>query len=187
MKDNKVSLITLYISFFSVGAITFGGGYAMLPFLERELCDNKKWITSDQLFDFYAIAQCTPGVIAINVATYIGYNKRGFLGAICASLGVISPSIIIITIITAVFKNFQNNIYVIRAISGIKIVVCAMMTHTIYKMIKKSIVDKTTFILFIIALISIFIFNINIIIIIISSILLGLIINQIKRSFKHAN
>ncbi len=186
-EDNKVSLIQLFLSFFTVGAITFGGGYAMLPFLEREMCEKNKWITNDQLLDFYAIAQCTPGVIAINVATYIGYNKRGILGAMVASLAVISPSMIIITLITAIFTNFQNNVYVIRAISGIKVVVCAMMTHTIYKMTKKSIVDISSFLLFIAAIISVFIFNINIIIILLSGLILGLLIKQIKRTINHVN
>jgi len=186
-KENNVSLIQLFISFFTVGAITFGGGYAMLPFLEREMCEKNKWITSDQLLDFYAIAQCTPGVIAINVATYIGYNKRGILGAIVASLAVISPSVIIITIITALFTNFQNNVYVIRAISGIKIVVCAMMTHTIYKMTKKSIVDISSFILFIASIIAVFILNINIIIILLAGIILGLMIRKVKRELNNDN
>lgn len=187
MKENKISLVQLFISFFTVGAITFGGGYAMLPFLERELCEKNKWITNDQIIDFYAIAQCTPGVIAINVATYIGYNKRGILGAIVASLAVISPSIIIITLIASIFTNFQNNIYVIRAISGIKVVVCAMMTHTIYKMTKKSIIDLSSFILFIAAIISVFILKINIIIILLAGIIFGLLIRKVNREASHDN
>lgn len=154
----------------------------MLPFLEREICDKRKWINNDELFDFYAIAQCTPGVIAINVATYIGYNKRGILGAIVCSLAVISPSIIIISLISSIFLNFENNTYVKSAISGIKVVVCAIMSHTIYKLVKKSIIDKSTFILFILALFLIFIFKINIILLIISSIIAGLLIKKIKRS-----
>ncbi len=185
MNNNKVPLSSLFISFFSVGAITFGGGYAMLPFLESEICDKKKWINSNELFDFYAIGQCTPGVIAINVATYIGYNKRGVLGAIFASIGVIAPSIIIITIISSLFINFQNNEYVISAISGIKVVVCAIMSHTIYKLIKKSIVDKTTFVLFLLALLLIFVFSINIIILILSSIVIGIIVKKVKRNLNY--
>ena len=184
MNNNKVPLSSLFISFFSVGAITFGGGYAMLPFLESEICDKKKWINSNELFDFYAIGQCTPGVIAINVATYIGYNKRGVLGAIFASIGVIAPSIIIITIISSLFINFQNNEY-ISAISGIKVVVCAIMSHTIYKLIKKSIVDKTTFVLFLLALLLIFVFSINIIILILSSIVIGIIVKKVKRNLNY--
>jgi chromate transporter len=186
MKSDKITLFSLFISFASVGVITFGGGYAMLPFLERELCENKKWISNDDLIDFYALAQCTPGVIAINVATFIGYKKRGILGAFAASIGVISPSMLIITIISALFINFQNNPYVISAVAGIKVVVCALMANSIYRLVKKSIVDKITFTLFLISLIFLFIFKINIILLILLSIILGLTIKQIVRTVENA-
>ncbi len=185
MKNKDVPLFSIFWSFFSVGLITFGGGYAMLPFLEREICDKKNWITSDDLFDFYALGQCTPGIIAINVSTYIGYDKRGLLGAIFGSIGIIAPSVIIITVISALFMNFQSNVYVIAAISGIKVVVCAIMTHTIYKLVKKSIVDKATFVLFLLALVALFLFNVNIIILIICSIILGIFIRKIQRKMNN--
>ncbi len=185
MENNKVSLISLFTSFASIGAITFGGGYAMLPFLEREVCDKNQWIKQEELLDFYALGQCTPGIIAINVATYIGYNKRGFLGAAFASLGIIFPSIFIITIISALFINFQNNQYVISAVAGIKVVVCALIASSIFRLVKKSIIDKTTFTLFIIALICLFVFKFNIYLLILLSILAGLIINKVKRKISN--
>ncbi|MDC7249910.1 MAG: chromate transporter [Sphaerochaetaceae bacterium] len=186
MNNNKVSLVSLFTSFASIGAITFGGGYAMLPFLEREVCDKRAWIKNEELLDFYALGQCTPGVIAINVATYIGYKKRGFLGAIFSSIGIIFPSIFIITIISALFINFQDNQYVISAVAGIKVVVCALIANSIYRLVKKSIIDKTTFSLFIIALICLFIFKINIYLLILLSIIAGLVIKKVKKELSHA-
>lgn len=186
MNNNKVSLFSLFTSFASVGAITFGGGYAMLPFLEREVCDKREWIKNEELLDFYALGQCTPGIIAINVATYIGYNKRGFLGALFSSIGIIFPSIFIITIISALFINFQDNQYVISAVAGIKVVVCALIANSIYRLVKKSIIDKTTFSLFIVALICLFIFKINIYLLIVLSIIAGLVIKKVKKELSHA-
>jgi chromate transporter len=186
MNNNKVSLFSLFTSFASVGAITFGGGYAMLPFLEREVCDKRAWIKNEELLDFYALGQCTPGIIAINVATYIGYKKRGFLGALFSSIGIIFPSIFIITIISALFINFQDNQYVISAVAGIKVVVCALIANSIYRLVKKSIIDKTTFSLFIIALICLFIFKINIYLLILLSIIAGLVIKKVKKELSHA-
>ncbi|MCY1152954.1 MAG: chromate transporter [Sphaerochaetaceae bacterium] len=186
MNNNKVSLVSLFTSFASIGAITFGGGYAMLPFLEREVCDKRAWIKNEELLDFYALGQCTPGIIAINVATYIGYKKRGFLGALFSSIGIIFPSIFIITIISALFINFQDNQYVISAVAGIKVVVCALIANSIYRLVKKSIIDKTTFSLFIIALICLFIFKINIYLLILLSIIAGLVIKKVKKELSHA-
>ncbi len=181
MKEKQTSLFSLFFSFASIGAITFGGGYAMLPFLERELCEKKKWVNLDEVLDYYALGQCTPGVIAINMATFVGYEKRGFPGAVAASIGIITPSVVIITIISALFMNFQDNLYVSSAIAGIKVVVCALMANTIYTLVKKSIIDKTTFSFFVIALLLLFIFNFNIIVLIILSVVFGLGANMIKR------
>jgi len=185
MEDKKISLFSLFISFASIGVVTFGGGYAMLPFLERELCESKKWINNEELLDYYALGQCTPGIIAINIATYIGYKKRGMKGSIASSIGIIFPSVVIIILISSLFINFQNNEYVISAISGIKVVVCALISHSILKLVTKSIVDKSTFFLFLIALISLFIFNINIFLLIILAIISGLVIQQLKRVYKN--
>ena len=93
-----LELIKLYITFFKLGIVNFGGGYAMLPLLERELADKRGWTTSEELADFYAVGQCTPGAIAVNVSTMIGYKRKGVLGGIAATLGFISPAFIIIFI-----------------------------------------------------------------------------------------
>ena len=93
-------LLVLFLTFAKVGVMTFGGGYAMLPILQREVVENKGWATDEELTDYFAIGQCTPGVIAVNTATFIGYRYKGLAGGILATLGVISPSIIIISVIS---------------------------------------------------------------------------------------
>ncbi|MBQ5778139.1 MAG: chromate transporter, partial [Oscillospiraceae bacterium] len=105
-------LLTLFGLFFKIGAFTFGGGYAMIPIFEREFVTNRGWITSEDMLNYVAISQSTPGVIAVNMATFIGYRRRGLLGALCATLGVIIPSIIVITIIAAFISNFSEYLYV---------------------------------------------------------------------------
>ena len=141
----------LYISFFKIGGLTFGGGLAMLPMLTRETVDNHGWCTEEELLDIYAIGQCTPGIIAVNTATYIGYKEAGFWGSLCGTLGVISPSIIIICLIASILQNFIDIPTVVHALSGIRVVVCSLMMNTVFTMAKKGIVDKIGGIVFITA------------------------------------
>ena len=138
-EEKKTSLWTLFITFAKVGVMTFGGGYAMLPILEREVVTNHNWATSEEMLDYYAIGQCTPGVIAVNVATFIGYSTRGTIGAIVATLGVIFPSLLIITSLATVLQMFQDNVYVQKAFCGIRIAVCALIASTVIKLAKKTI------------------------------------------------
>ena len=135
----KTSLWTLFFTFAKVGVMTFGGGYAMLPILEREVVTNHNWTTSEQMLDYYAIGQCTPGVIAVNVSTFIGFKTRGVIGAIVATLGMLFPSLLIITSLASVLKMFQDNVYVQKAFGGIRIAVCALIASTIIKLAKKTI------------------------------------------------
>ena len=99
--------LDLYLTFARIGVCTFGGGYAMLPILQREVVENRRWTTEDELMDYYAIGQCTPGVIAVNTATFIGYKTHGILGGIAATAGMITPSLIIITIIAAFIQRLR--------------------------------------------------------------------------------
>ena len=138
-EEKKTGLWTLFLTFAKVGVMTFGGGYAMLPILEREVVTNRKWTTSEQMLDYYAIGQCTPGVIAVNVATFIGYKERGIIGSVVATLGVIFPSLLIILSLASVLQLFQNNVYVQKAFNGIRIAVCALIASTIIKLAKKTI------------------------------------------------
>ena len=119
-------LIDIYLIFFRMGAVTFGGGYAMLPILRREVVQNHKWMTEEDIMDFYALSQGLPGIIAINVSVFIGYKQRGIVGGIAAALGMVSPCIIIISIISFFLSNFQDNPYVQRALAAISVCVAAL-------------------------------------------------------------
>lgn len=141
-------LIELFLAFARIGGLTFGGGYAMLPMLQREVVENKKWATEAELMDYYAVGQCIPGVIAVNTAVFVGNKVRGLLGAISASLGVISPSIVIIVAIAAFIQSFSELEIVQNAFAGIRVAVCVLILTAVMKLFKKAIVDKFTFILF---------------------------------------
>lgn len=143
----------LYLSFFKIGSLTFGGGLAMLPMLQREVVTERAWCTEEEILDMYAIGQCTPGIIAVNTATYVGYKQAGFLGGTFATLGVISPSIVIICLIASILQNFISHPMVMHALAGIRIIVCALMLNTVISMAKKGIVDKLGALLFVIAFI----------------------------------
>lgn len=134
-------LIQLYLAFFRIGGLTFGGGLTMLPMLKYELVEKKNWVTEDDLLDYYAVGQCTPGIIAVNVATFVGYKKKGIPGAIFSTLGMVSPSLIIVSIIALFLNQFMTNVQVAHAVGGIKVVVCALMTQTVITLAKKSFVN----------------------------------------------
>ncbi len=138
------TLWQLFLAFMKIGAFTFGGGYAMLPMFQRELVEKHGWVTEEDLMDYYAIAQCTPGVIAVNTATIVGYKQEGFLGAVVSTLGVVLPSFVIISIIAAVLNNFADLPVVQYAFVGIRACVCALILNAVLKLGKKAIVDKIT-------------------------------------------
>lgn len=137
-------LLKLFSVFFRIGMFTFGGGYAMLPLLEREIVHKYKWVTLEELMNIYAIAQSTPGVISVNTATFVGYKMAGILGGIVATAGVISPSLCIITLITHVLSEIRHLAIVAHVFAGVRIVVCALVLSSVWKLAKKSVVDKVT-------------------------------------------
>ena len=134
--------LDLFFTFMRIGGLTFGGGYAMLPMLQKEVVENKKWATEEELMDYYAIGQCTPGVIAINTATFIGTKIAGIPGAVAASVGVVFPSFVIITIIALFIRNFAEYEMVRHALSGITVAVFVLIVDAVLKLSKKSIIDK---------------------------------------------
>lgn len=144
-------LFDLFWTFCKIGALTFGGGYAMLPLIQREIVENKKWSTEKEILDYYAVGQCTPGVIAVNTATFIGYKLKGIIGGIVATLGVIFPSIVIILIIATFLQNFADLAIVQSAFAGIRVAVVALIITTVVKLIKSSIKDYLGVIIAIIA------------------------------------
>ncbi len=133
-------LLELYWTFFRIGILTFGGGLTMLPMLKYEIVEKKNWTTEDELLDCYAIGQCTPGIIAVNTATYVGYKKAGIPGGIWATLGMISPSLVIITVVAAFLKEFMDNVWLQHALMGIRGIICALMLNTVLTLAKKSLV-----------------------------------------------
>lgn len=143
-------LIELFISFMRIGGFTFGGGYAMLPLIQKEIVERRGWASEEEVLDYFTIGQITPGVIAVNTATFIGYKKAGVLGGMVATFGVIFPSIVIISIIVAVLTNFAELPVVIHAFNGIRACVCVLILIAVYNMGKKSVVDVFTALIFII-------------------------------------
>ncbi len=142
------TLFQLFIIFARIGGFTFGGGYAMLPMMQRELVEKKNWVSNDDLMDYFAIGQCTPGIIAVNTATFVGYKTKGISGAIFATLGIITPSMLIVGTIAAFISNFQDLEIVQHAFGGIRAAVVALILSAILKLAKKSIVDIATLIIF---------------------------------------
>ena len=136
--------LDLFLTFAKIGVLTFGGGYAMLPIIQREVAENKKWATEEELMDYYAIGQCTPGVIAVNTATFIGNKKKGTLGGIVATLGVVFPSLVIIVVIAAFISNFSSLPAVKNAFAGIRACVCVLIINAVVKLWKKAVVDRVT-------------------------------------------
>lgn len=133
--------------------MTFGGGYAMLPVLQREIVENKKWASEEELTDYYAIGQCTPGVIAVNTATFIGQKQRGVLGGVFATLGVVFPSLVIITAIAALISNFAGIPAVQNAFAGIRVCVCVLVLNSVVKLWKSTVKDKWALVIFALVLV----------------------------------
>jgi chromate transporter len=129
----------LFRTFFLIGSITFGGGYAILPILIREIVEKRQWISEEEMLDYFAVSQCTPGIICVNVSTFMGYRRHGFWGALAATTGVILPSLIIITAIAAILSNFADIPLVKHAFAGIRIAVSALIASTVWNLAKKNV------------------------------------------------
>ena len=137
-------LLELYWTFVRIGCVTFGGGYAMLPILERELVDKRHWTTMDDLRDYFSIGQCTPGIIALNVSTFIGEKRAGVKGALAATVGFLTGPIVIILLIAMFLKNFATLPLVQHAFAGIRVCVCVLILQAVLRLWKKSVVDPFT-------------------------------------------
>ena len=140
--------LDMFLTFAKVGVMTFGGGYAMLPILQREVVEKKGWATEEELMDYFAIGQCTPGIIAVNVATFIGQKLKGVFGGIFATLGMVFPSLVIITLLAGVIEAFSHIAWVQHAFGGIRICVCVLILNAVMKLLKKAVVDKVTLVIF---------------------------------------
>lgn len=142
--------LDLFLTFAKIGVMTFGGGYAMLPILQREVVENKKWAEEEELMDYFAIGQCTPGVIAVNTATFIGQRIKGLLGGVVATVGVVFPSLLIISALAGVIEAFSHLVWVQNAFGGIRVCVCVLICNAVVKLFKKAIIDRITLVIFLI-------------------------------------
>lgn len=167
-------LFDLFITFCRIGGLTFGGGYAMLPMLQKEVVENRKWATEQEVLDYYAVGQCTPGVIAVNTATFIGYKTNGVMGAIAATTGVVFPSLIIIMVIAAFIQNFADLAVVQYAFSGIRVAVAVLVVNAIIKLWKAGIKDIIGTIIFIVTFIVSVAFNLSPVYVVIGGIFVGI-------------
>ncbi len=144
--------LDLFLTFAKVGVCTFGGGYAMLPILQREVVERKGWCSEEDLTDYFAIGQCTPGVIAVNTATFIGYRQKGIFGGMLSTLGVVFPSLCIITAIAACLSNFAHIPVVQHSLSGVNAAVVALIAASVLKLAKSTVKNKTGLCIFLVVL-----------------------------------
>ena len=178
-------LLDLFCTFFRIGLFTFGGGYAMLPLLQREIVEKKKWATEEELLDYFAVGQCTPGIIAVNTATFVGFKEKKLPGAIFATLGIVSPSLVIITVIAALLSNFAHIAAVQNAFAGIRVAVCVLILNSIVKLWKKSVVDKLTFAVFLAVFIgSVLLSSVSPVVFIVAAAVLGIVVRVWLRTGK---
>ena len=145
--------LDLFVTFAKVGVCTFGGGYAMLPILQRELVEKRSWATEEELSDYFAIGQCTPGIIAVNTATFVGHKLRGAAGGVAATLGLVFPCLVIIMLIAAFLQNFADLPVIVHAFNGVRACVCALILSSVLKLRKSTVVDKPTVAIFVVVLV----------------------------------
>jgi chromate transporter len=169
------------MAFVKIGGLTFGGGYAMLPMLQREIVEKHHWASEDDILDCYAIGQCTPGIIAVNTATLLGYKQRGVIGGIVATLGEVTPSLVIITFLSTILRQLEGNVIMDRAFGGIRVAVCVLILQAILKLYKKSIIDIPTFLLCLITIIGTVFLSFSPIYFILLGITYGLVVQKLKR------
>ena len=171
-------LLDLFWTFAKVGVMTFGGGYAMLPILQREVVEKKGWATEDELADYFAIGQCTPGIIAVNTATFVGQKNGGIPGGILATLGVVFPSLVIITLLASVIQTFAELAVVKHAFAGIRICVCVLIFNAVLKLGKKAVVDKPAAVIAVLVTLLAFFTSLSPVVFVLLAAVAGLLIKQ---------
>ena len=173
--------LDLFLTFARVGVCTFGGGYAMLPLLQREVVEKRGWATEEELMDYYAIGQCTPGVIAVNTATFIGGKIRGVPGAVAATAGMVFPSLVIITVIAAFIQQFAHLALVQRAFAGIRLAVCALVLRSVWKMCRTSVVDGLTAAILLVTFAAVAFFGVSPVVMVVCGALAGIAAGVLRR------
>ena len=177
-------LFELFCAFVRVGALTFGGGYAMLPIIQREVAEKKNWATEEELMDYYAIGQCTPGVIAVNTATFVGQKVAGTLGGIAATIGVVFPSMVIITLIAALVSNFSDLAAVKNAFAGVRVCVCVLICNAVVKLWKKAVVDRVTLCIFLVVVVGSLLLDLSPVVFVVLAGVAGAVLGDLRRKQK---
>ena len=168
----------LFWAFAKVGVMTFGGGYAMLPILQRELVENRGWVQEEELMDYFAIGQCTPGVIAVNTATFIGQRRKGNMGGIVATLGVVFPSLVSISLPAGLITNFAHLAWVQNAFAGIQVCVCVLIFNAVVKLLKKAVIDKPTAVIFMVVLLGSSFLNLSPVVFVVAAAIAGILLKN---------
>ena len=172
--------LELFLTFAKMGVMTFGGGMAMLPILQREVVEDRHWATEEELVDYYAIGQCTPGIIAVNTATFVGQKRKGALGGIAATLGMVFPSLVIISILAGLITNFSSVTWVQDAFAGIQVCVCVLIFNAVVKLLKKSVIDKRTFVIFLLVMIGSTLLNLSPVWFVLLAALAGIVLKNLE-------
>lgn len=173
----------LFLTFCRIGGLTFGGGYAMLPMLQKEVVEKRKWATEEQIMDYYAVGQCTPGIIAVNTATFVGYNNFGVKGAIAATAGIVFPSWVIIMIIATFISNFAELAVVQHAFAGIRAAVGVLVINAIIKLWKSGVKDWIGIVIFVVTFVVSMIFELSPVYVVIGAVAIGILAGR-KRGDK---
>lgn len=172
--------LELFLTFAKMGVMTFGGGMAMLPILQREVVEDRHWATEEELVDYYAIGQCTPGIIAVNTATFVGQKRKGALGGIAATLGMVFPSLVIISILAGLITNFSSVTWVQDAFAGIQVCVCVLIFNAVVKLLKKSVIDKRTSVIFLLVMIGSTLLNLSPVWFVLLAALAGIVLKNLE-------
>jgi chromate transporter len=180
-------LFELFFTFVKMGVLTFGGGYAMIPVVERELIVKKNWTTMDEVMDYYTIAQITPGIIAVNLSTFIGCKRKGPLGGFAATLGFVLPGVCFITVIALCLTNFADLPAVKHAFTGIRVAVCALIVDTVIKLVKGVFKNRKAVVMYIIAFALSAIWSVSPVLLVAASGLLGLLVFRQKPAAANAS
>ncbi|WP_338787202.1 chromate transporter [Metabacillus sp. FJAT-53654] len=186
MKEETKKLFQIFWTFLKIGPVTFGGGYAMIPLIEREVVDKKKWINHEDVTDVFAIAESIPGAIAINSSTFIGYRIGGIRGAIAALLGVFLPTFLIVVVLSIVFLQIQNNPKIEAAFQAIRASIVALIVYAGYMIGKTAIIDKTTLVISVGSMAILFFLHLHPVLIIFFGIILGILLVNVKRKLGYS-
>lgn len=180
MKSKLMQILDLYLVFFKIGSFTIGGGLAMMPMMQKELIQKRKWITDEELLDYYAVGQSTPGIVAVNVSTFVGYKQFGILGGVIATLGMVTTSLLIIMILAGLINSIDEYPLVKKALAGINVSVAALLTSVIVKFAQKTIKKFIHLIMMLISFVLVYFFKVHSVWIILVTIFIAVIYNIIK-------